>query len=95
MDDKNALLLTTPKFLEVTRLTLRFWVSVSSMIFQTLTILSWPPVTKHPRMCGFTSIDEAAPSCAERVNFAGEGSLNFEGKFRTSKLRIRPFSSET
>ena len=65
------------------------------MTFQTLTILSVPPVTRHPRMCGFTSRADAAPSCAESVKRAGEGEFKSEGSVLASKFRTRPFSSDT
>ena len=86
---------TTPRSLDVTRLTFRFPPSSSSTTFQTLTSLSVPPVTMHPLIYGLTSIEETAPSCAERVKRAGDGRSRFEGRVRASKLRTRPFSSET
>ena len=79
----------------MTRLTWRFSRSVSSLTFQTLTILSVPPVTMHPRMCGLTSRADAAPSCAESVNRAGDGEFRSEGSVLASKFSTRPFSRET
>ena len=64
-------------------------------MFQTLTALSVPPVAMHPRMCGFTSSAETAPSCAESVNRAGDGELRSDGSVRASKLSTSPFSKET
>jgi hypothetical protein len=51
---------TIPRSLDVTRLTCLCL--PSSLIFQTFTTLSVPPVTRHPRICGLTSSADTAPS---------------------------------
>lgn len=86
---------TTPKSLEVTRLTWRLSVSASSAMFQTFTTLSEPPVAMQPRIWGLISRHETSPSCADRVKRAGAGVLRFDGSVRASKFNTRPFSSET
>ena len=40
-------------------------------------------------------MDDAAPSCAARVNRDGDGSSRLLGRVRTSKFRTMPFSKET
>lgn len=87
--------LTTPKSLDVTKLTFLLPPSASSTTFQTLTSLSVPPVTKHPFIWGFTSREDTAPSCADNVNRAGEGVLRSLGRVRASKFSTRPFSRDT
>jgi hypothetical protein len=49
----------------------------------------------HPLIWGLISIEETAPSWAERVNRAGEGRSRFEGNVRTSKFKTIPFSRDT
>ena len=67
----------------------------SSLIFHILTCLSVPPVTIHPFTCGLTSMDDTAPSCADRVKRDGDGLSRLLGRVRISKLRTMPFSKET
>ena len=86
--------LTTSMSLDATMLTDGFPPSPWSM-FQTLTTLSAPPVQIQPRSCELTSNADAAPSCAEIVNRAGDGDLRSVGNVRASKLSTRPFSSDT
>lgn len=86
---------TTPRSLDVTRLTFRLPVSWSSAMFHTLTTLSVPPVAMTPRTWGFTSSADTAPSWACSIKRAGEGESRFEGSVRASKLSTKPFSSDT
>lgn len=67
----------------------------SSLMFHNLTSLSVPPVTIHPFKCGLTSMDDTAPSCADRVKREGDGLSRLLGRVRISKFRTMPFSKET
>ena len=87
--------LTTPRSLEVTKLTLLLPVSSSSWMFHTFTSLSVPPVAMHPLRRGLTSMEDAGPSWAASVNREGDGSSRFDDNVLTSKFKMRPFSSET
>ena len=51
---------TIPRSLDIMRLT--SLCPPSSLMFQTFTTLSVPPVTRHPRICGLTSSADTAPS---------------------------------
>src|SRR6266542_1555091 len=86
--------LTTPRSLDVTKLIFLLFLS-SSLMFQTLTNLSVPPVTIHPLRCGLTSMEEAAPSWAANVNLGCDGFSRADGNVLTSKFKTMPFSKET